>query len=81
MQKEPINTLSLQKFLQQVKAAESSNQREVRMDMQTAKKLSLAISELSLRLNSDLEELLLKKEQEKEQEVITVSLDGGSSFS
>jgi predicted component of type VI protein secretion system len=81
MQKEPINTLPLQKFLQQVKAAESSNQREVRMDMQTAKKLSLAISELSLRLNSDLEELLLKKEQEKEQEVITVSLDGGSSFS
>ena len=80
MQKDPINTLPLQKFLQQVKSADISNQREIRIDIQTAKKLAFAISEISLRMNNDLETLLLKKDEESKEEVITISLDGGSDF-
>lgn len=76
---EPINTAPIQQFLSQVKGADASNQREIRMDMQTAKRLAFTIGEVMTRLNGNLEELLIKQAS-RENEVIEVKLDGGNSW-
>lgn len=76
---EPINTAPIQQFLSQVKGADASNQREIRIDMQTAKRLAFTIGEVMTRLNGNLEELLIKQAS-RENEVIEVKLDGGNSW-
>lgn len=76
---EPINTAPIQQFLSQVKAADASNQREIRIDMQTAKRLAFTIGEVMTRLNGNLEELLIKQSS-REDEVIEVKLDGGNGW-
>lgn len=76
---DPLNTAPIQQFLSQVKGADSSNQREVKLDIQTAKRLAFTLGEVMTRLNGNLEELLIKKTS-KEDEVIKVELDGGSGF-
>ena len=40
---EPLNTASIQQFIQQVKAAESSRARELRLDMVNAKNLAFTL--------------------------------------
>ena len=42
--KEPINTASLQQFIQQVKGADLSNQKEVRLDINTAKQVTYSLA-------------------------------------
>ena len=76
---EPINTAPIQQFLQQVKGADASNQREVKIDIQTAKRLAFTIGEVMTRLNGNLEELLIKQAS-REDEVIQVTMDGGSGW-
>lgn len=76
---EPINTAPIQQFLSQVKGADASNQREIRIDMQTAKRLAFTIGEVMTRLNGNLEELLIKQAS-REDEVIEVKLDGGNGW-
>jgi hypothetical protein len=76
---EPINTAPIQQFLSQVKGADSSNQREIRIDIQTAKRLAFTIGEVMTRLNGNLEELLIKQAS-REDEVIEVKLDGGNGW-
>jgi len=76
---EPLNTAPIQQFLSQVKGADASNQREIRLDIQTAKRLAFTIGEVMTRLNSDLETLLIKKNS-NDDEVITVTMDGGTGF-
>ena len=48
--KEPINTTSLQQFIQQVKGADLSNQKEVRLDINTAKQVTYALATVLARL-------------------------------
>ena len=38
--KEPLNTASLQRFIEQVKGADLGNQKEVRIDINTAKHIT-----------------------------------------
>jgi len=76
---EPLNTAPIQQFLSQVKGADASNQREIRLDIQSAKRLAFTLGEVMTRLNGDLEALLAKKNN-GEDEVITVTMDGGSGF-
>lgn len=78
-QNEPLNTAPIQQFLSQVKGADASNQREVRMDIQTAKRLAFTIGEVMTRLNGNLEELLIRK-SDPDNQVIEVKLDGGSGW-
>lgn len=75
MPNEPINSTPLQNFINQVKAADLSNQREIKMDLASAKNLSYTISIILARLAGNYEELLKKISQTEE--VITVSMDGG----
>ncbi len=55
---EPLNTASIQQFIQQVKAAESSRARELRLDMVNAKNLAFTLGIVMARLNGDLEKFV-----------------------
>jgi hypothetical protein len=75
---DPLNTIPLQQFLQQVKAAENSRAREVKLDIAQAKNLAFTIGIVMSRLHGDLEKLV--KENAQTEEVIEIQLDGGSDF-
>lgn len=79
MSTSPLNTIPVQQFISQVKSADSSNQKNVTMDIQSAKRLAYTLGEVMARLNGDLEELLIKNAS-GENEVIQVRVDGGGSF-
>lgn len=75
MQK-PINTVPLQQFIQQVKAAELAQQKEIKLDIKTAKLLALAIGEVSAKLIEDMDELMSRLQQSVNGD-ITIRMDGG----
>lgn len=75
MQK-PINTVPLQQFIQQVKAADLAQQKEVKLDIKTAKILALAIGEVSAKLIEDMDELMSRLQQSAGGD-ITIRMDGG----
>jgi hypothetical protein len=76
MQKDKINTIALQNFINQVRGAELGNQREIRMDIATAKTLSHTISLVMTRLAGNYEDLI-QSVQRVEPEV-QVKMDGGN---
>ena len=78
MPNKQLNTLPIQQFINAVKGADASKQREVKLDIQTAKRLAFTLGEVMTRLNGDLEALLLKKTQQED--VVQVQLDGGSKW-
>jgi len=78
MSNEPLNTMPLQQFIQQVKAAESSNAKEVKLTVQQAKNLAYTLGIVMSRLTGDLEKLLVNNNTTEE--VIEVRIDGGSGF-
>lgn len=73
-----LNTLPIQQFINAVKGADASKQREIKMDIQAAKRLAFTLGEVMAKLNGDLESLLTKKQEQDE--VIKVQLDGGSGW-
>jgi hypothetical protein len=75
MQK-PINTVPLQQFIQQVKAADLAQQKEVKLDIKTAKILALAIGEISAKLIEDMDELMSRLQQSASGD-ISIRMDGG----
>ena len=72
---EPINTSSVQQFIQQVKGADMSNQKEVRIPIQQAKQLTYALATILARLTGDYEALMSRKSTE--QDTVEVKVDGG----
>ena len=72
---EPINTSSIQQFIQQVKGADMSNQKEVRIPIQQAKQLTYALATILARLTGDYEALMSRKSTE--QDTVEVKVDGG----
>lgn len=78
MENNQLNTLPIQQFINAVKGADAANTREVKIDIQTAKRLAFTLGEVMTRLNGDLEALLLKKAEEDN--IVQVQLDGGQSW-
>ena len=76
---EPLNTIPLQLFLQQVKSAENSQAREIKMDIATAKNPAFSLGIIMARLEGDLEKLVLQSKN-TDDEVIEVNLDGGAGW-
>ena len=76
---EPLNTIPLQQFLQQVKSAENSQAREVKMSMQQAKNLAFTIGAVMSRLHGDLEKLVAESNNSSD-DIISINMDGGSKF-
>lgn len=73
-----INTTSLTQFIQQVKSAELSNQKEIKLSIQQARTLSLTLSEILIALVQDYETLFNQLKQNQENQVIKINVDGGS---
>jgi hypothetical protein len=73
----PINTLPIEQFIQQVKAAESSNSKEIRIDAVTAKTLAFTLGIIMSRLHGDLEKFVCENSAGNNDEVIKVELNGG----
>ncbi len=78
---EPINTTPITQFIQQVKNAESSNSKEIRVDIATAKNLAFTLGIVMGRLNGDLEKLLKEYASKPSDETITISMDAGGNWS
>ena len=75
---EPLNTASIQAFIQQVKGADASKAKDIRMDITQAKNLAFTLGIVMSRLNGDLEQLLATKSNRDE--TVEVQLDGGSGW-
>lgn len=75
---EPLNTIAIQQFIAQVKGADAGNAREVKLNIQDAKRLAFTLGEVMSRLNGNLEQLLIK--EASREEVIQVQLDGGTGW-
>ena len=72
-----INTTPISQFAQLLRAAELSQQREVKMSIQQARLLNLALTEILDQINRDYAVLLEGLKQQQGSEVITVNLDSG----
>ena len=77
MSSDPINTIAIQQFIQQVKIADASQQKEIRLDMKNAKAISFALAEVLAKLAQDYEVLLQDLLKAGGNDTITVAMDGG----
>ena len=71
-----INTYPLLQFIQQVKGADLAKQKDIRIDIVTAKQVTSALAEVLAKVNQDYD-VLLKNLQKNTGESITVQFDGG----
>jgi len=76
---EPLNTAPIQQFIAQVKSADLSNSRELKLDIQNAKRLAFTLGEVMSRLNGDLEKILAKQGSNEDQ-IIQINMDSGSGW-
>jgi len=72
-----INTLPVTQFTQLLKAAELSRQTELKMPIQQARLLSLALNDMLGKLNQDYESMFNALKQASNSEVVQISVDGG----
>ena len=73
-----INANAILQFIQQVKSAELSQAKEVKLSIQQARLLSLNLAELLEKINQDYESLFNELKRSVDTEVVSVSMDGGS---
>lgn len=78
MQNDPLNTSPIQQFIQQVKVADLSKAREIKLDITQAKSLAYTLGIVMARLEGDLERYV--KNHSGSNETIEISLDGGSNW-
>jgi len=77
--REPLNTAPIQQFIQQVRSADAGKAKEVKLDLQQAKRLAFCLGETMSRLEGDLEEILAKQSSGSD-DIIEVKMDGGSHW-
>lgn len=70
----PINTAPLQQLIQQIKTADLSNQKDIKIDISTAKNIAYTLGIVMSRLAGDYEQLLAKKDKD---DPIQIQMDGG----
>jgi hypothetical protein len=73
-----INLTPITQYSQLLKAAELAQQKEVKIPIQQARLLSLALLEIQDKLIQDYESMYNQLKQTVETEVVTVELDGGT---
>ncbi len=78
MSSDPLNTSSIQMFLQQTKSADLSNSKEVKLPITQAKNLAYTLGIVMARLEGDLERYV--KENSGGGSDIEVRLDGGTNW-
>lgn len=72
-----INLTPITQFVQQVRSAEQTQAREVKLSIQQARLLSLALTEVQDKLLQDYETLFNELKKSQDSEIISVSMDGG----
>jgi hypothetical protein len=72
-----INLTPVTQFAQQVRSAELSQSKEVKMTLAQARMLNLALLELLDKVNQDYETMFNQLKQSVDTEVVSVSMDGG----
>ncbi len=72
-----INLTPFTQFIQQVRSAEASRAQEIKLSLQQARLLSLALAECMDKLNRDYETLFNELKRSQETEVVTITMDGG----
>jgi hypothetical protein len=74
-----INLSPLTQFVQQVRSAELSQAKEVKLSIQQARLINLALVEIMDKLVQDYESMYnsLKKHVDADDAVVNVSMDGG----
>jgi hypothetical protein len=77
---DPINTIPLQQFMQVVKTADASNQKEIKIPITQAKALAFALGTVMANHQGRLEKLIIDNKSSSDDEVVTVTLDGGASW-
>ena len=78
-QNDPLNTAPIQQFISQVKSADAGQAKEVKLNIQQAKRLAFTLGEVMSRLNGDLEQILARKNSGAD-DVIQVNMDSGSNW-
>jgi len=77
---DPVNTFPVQQFIQTVKSADASRAKDVRIDIDTAKRLAFTLGEVMSRLNGDMEQFIKEHVQTLNNEPVEVQLDGGTEW-
>lgn len=72
-----INTTPLTQYAQLLKAAELTQQKEVKIPMQQARLLNATLIELLDKVNQDYESMFNSLKGNTEATVVSVSMDGG----
>ena len=72
-----INLTPVTQFTHVLRAAETGQAKEIKMSIQQARLLSLAITELLDKVNQDYETMYNSLKASIESDVINVSMDGG----
>jgi hypothetical protein len=77
-----INTTAISQFAQMLRAAELTQQKEIKIPIQQARLLNTTLTEMLDKVNQDYETLLkslnnLNLKESSEEETITINLDGG----
>lgn len=70
-----MNTIPIQQFIQQVKSAELSQQREIKIDIKSAKTLVYCMAEITAKLTEDYDKILSQLQSSDND--ITIQFDGG----
>jgi hypothetical protein len=76
---EPLNTVPIQQFISQVKSADTSNAKEIKLTLTQAKNLAYTLGIVMARLNGDLEKFVVTHSGSSN-ETITISMDGGNTW-
>lgn len=79
MSLDPINTAPIQQFLQQVKSADASRAKELRIPIDQCKSLAFTLGIVMARMNGDLEKFV-KENAGSSNEVIEIKMDSGSNW-
>jgi len=72
-----INLTPITQFIQAVRAAELTQSKEVKISIQQARLLNLALSEMQDKMLQDYESLFNELKNKADNEVVNVSMDGG----
>ena len=78
-QNDPLNTAPIQQFISQVKSADAGQAKEVKLNIQQAKRLAFTLGEVMSRLNGELEQILARKNSGAD-DIIQVNMDSGSNW-
>jgi hypothetical protein len=73
-----INLTPITQFAQALRAAELGQSKEVKLSIQQARLLNLALTEMQDKLVQDYESLFNKLKTSSENQVVSVMLDGGT---